>query len=37
MQRSLTQGPITRNMLLFALPLMCGNLANLLRAIICLR
>ena len=26
MQRSLTQGPITRNMLLFALPLMCGNL-----------
>lgn len=25
-QRSLTQGPITRNMLLFALPLMCGNL-----------
>ena len=24
--RSLTQGPITRNMLLFALPLMCGNL-----------
>ena len=26
MQRSLTQGPITRNMLLFALPLMCGIL-----------
>ena len=26
MQRSLTQGPITRNMLLFSLPLMCGNL-----------
>lgn len=26
MQRSLTRGPITRNMLLFALPLMCGNL-----------
>ena len=26
MQRSLTQGPITRNILLFALPLMCGNL-----------
>ena len=26
MQRSLTQGPITRNILLFALPLMFGNL-----------
>lgn len=26
MNRSLTQGPITRNMLLFALPLMLGNL-----------
>ena len=26
MQRSLTQGPSARNMLLFALPLMCGNL-----------
>lgn len=26
MRCSLTQGPITRNMLLFALPLMCGNL-----------
>ena len=26
MQRSLTQGPITRNILLFALPLMLGNL-----------
>ena len=26
MQRTLTEGPITRNILLFALPLMCGNL-----------
>ena len=26
MQRSLTQGPITKNILLFALPLMFGNL-----------
>ena len=26
MQRSLTQGPITKGILLFALPLMCGNL-----------
>ena len=26
MQHSLTQGPITKNILLFALPLMCGNL-----------
>ena len=26
MNHSLTQGPITRNMLLFALPLMLGNL-----------
>ena len=26
MQHSLTQGPITKNILLFALPLMFGNL-----------
>ena len=26
MQRTLTEGPITRNILLFALPLMFGNL-----------
>lgn len=26
MQRNLTEGPITKNILLFALPLMVGNL-----------
>ena len=31
MQHSLTQGPITKNILLFALPLMFGNLLQQMR------